>query len=295
MSVTIAQLRSLVSLARYGSFTRTAAALNRTQPAISAQIRELESTLGLKLVDRTTRDVRLSAVGAELVPALAGVLSDLDRLIESAQALKQHDTGFISIGCLPSVASRYLPAKIAEFLKIYPGIRFQVRDGDEKAVVRMVESGEVELGITAQLAATSMLRAEELLRDPIVAICAKGHPIEALTSIDIDELMRHDLILMSYGGGIRTIIEGAFAKHKRMIVPKYEATYFTTALSLARAGLGITLLPASIEFRDPHLRAIRIRTAGFARMIAIVTRTNSSLSPAATAFYNTLRTIGRKK
>lgn len=293
MSVTIAQLRTLVSLARYGSFTRAAAALNRTQPAISAQIRQLESSLGLKLVDRTTRDVRLSAVGAEMVPVLAGVLSDLERVIDGARALKKYETGFISVGCLPSVASRYLPAKIAEFLRSYPGIRFQVHDGDEKRVVRMVEGGDVEIGITTQLSVTGLLKSEDLLEDPIVAIFVKGHPIEAVRRINVDELVKHDLILMGDGGGIRTIIDQAFANRRKMVVPRYEATYFTTALSMARAGLGVTLLPATIEPHDAKLRARRISVDGFSRKISIVTRMNRTLSPATQVFYDTLKTIRR--
>jgi len=294
MNISLSQLRSLVELARQGSFTRAASALHRTQPSISAQIKELEGALGLKLVDRTTREVQLNTVGAELAPVISGILSDLDRVLETTQRLKDYQIGLISISCLPSFAASHLPAKIVEFRRNYPGVRFHVRDEGELAVVKSVASGEVEIGVTTTPTMSETVRAVDILDDPFEVVFPVGHALESVGKITLDELTKYDLILMAAGsGGLRRRLDAAFANQKRILVPRYEAVYFTTAMSLVRAGLGISLLTATINHRlDPDLRARRIELDGFSRRICLVTRLNRTLSPATQAFHDLLTQDG---
>jgi len=291
MNITLSQLRSLVAINRYGNFTQAATALHRTQPAVSLQIKQLEEELGLKLIDRTTREVRLNAIGAELAPALSGLLLELDRIVDAARKLRSKEIGQLRIGCLPSIASRYLPSKIARFRETFPGIRLQIRDQTESEIARLVQSGEVEFGITTKISTGGQFETIDIIEDPIEVIFPEGHPIEKAAYVDVEELARHDLIMMGYGSGVRNIIENAFSQHKKMVLPKYETSYYTTAISLVRAGLGVALLTSTVEHRiDPRLRSRPIDAEGFSRTITIAKRQHATLSPAASAFYDMLTT-----
>lgn len=291
-NISLLQLRAFLAVSRYGSFTRAAEALHRTQPAVTQQIRLLEGALGLKLFDRTTRQLRLTEVGVELVPVLSAMLQQLDDILEDTQDLRYKRTGTVRVGCLPSVASLFLPRRIAEFRRQYPGVSFMLSDGLGDQVVSMVKRGDVDFGITDIPHEASELSTHSLLKETISVLYLEGHPVQAAASVDIDELSRHDLILMSRGSTVRHIIDKAFAAHGRAAVATCEASYNTTAIGMVQAGLGVALLPAS-GFNlalDARLRAREVDAPGFSRQLGIITLKGKPLSPSAHAFMAMLST-----
>src|SRR5687767_474688 len=109
MNFNLRQLRALSALARAGNFTRAAAELHLSQPALTVQIRELEAALGLKLVDRNTRRVQLTSIGRELLPIFERVLGDIHAVAENAREMASGSRGTVHVAALPTVCARLLP------------------------------------------------------------------------------------------------------------------------------------------------------------------------------------------
>jgi LysR family carnitine catabolism transcriptional activator len=290
MEVTLLQLRSFLAVARCGGFTTAADALHRTQPAVTAQVRQLEDVLGLTLFDRSTRRLKLTSTGAEMFAALSQILKELDDVVETSRNILSKQFGTVRIGCLPSVAAQFLPPKIAAFRQKHPNIAFRLNDALGDRVVSLVKSEEVEFGITDINPGTSELDVVPLMEDRIYALFIDGHPIGGAARIDIEELSRHSLILMSTGSSVRRIIDTAFASSGRQARAAFEANYNATAVGMVRSGLGVGLLPAaSVDMQvDSRLRSRVVEAEGFSRRVALVKGRGKTLSPAAQAFVETL-------
>jgi DNA-binding transcriptional LysR family regulator len=287
MNVTLAQMRAFIAVSRYGSFTLAAEALHRTQPAVTMQIKQLEQELALKLFDRTTRRLRLTASGLELVAPLSAMLQQLDSVVGTAQDLRDLRTGVVRIGCLPSAAATFLPPQIARFRSRYPRISFALQDALGSRVIAMIKSGEVEFGITDIKPDDSDLEGTPLLVEQMCALYMKGHPLDDADTVDVEELAGHDLILMAPGSNARRIVDLAFANDGRVAVPACEANYMSSAVGMAQAGLGVALLPLS-GFNpriDAQLRTRPVEAPEFSRTIALVRLKRKTLSPAAEAFF----------
>ena len=135
MNINLRQLRAFVSIGRLGSFTRAAEALHATQPALSAQIRDLEEALGVKLFDRNTRSVSLTQAGEDLMPSVDTVLADLTSVVARARDVARRNTGRVTVAALPSLAATLMPRVIARMRDEHPGIVVVIKDAlAERAV-----------------------------------------------------------------------------------------------------------------------------------------------------------------
>ena len=140
MNITLRQLRSFVSIGNLGGFTRAANALHATQPALSAQINQLEESLGVRLFDRSTRSVTLTQIGRDLLPVIDKVLTDLQAVAARARDISQKNTGRVTVAALPSISSTLLPRAIADFHKSFPGISIGLKDALAERIVDMTGS-----------------------------------------------------------------------------------------------------------------------------------------------------------
>src|SRR5690349_21083111 len=148
MDLNLREIRAFVAVAQMGSFTRAAARLNVSQPALTVQIRRLEETLGARLFDRNSRTVTLTSVGRELLPVLHKSLADMQRVLDDARALGDGSRGAVRIACLPSFAAGRLPALIRDFRTDAPHVTFEIRDVVASMVNQLVKAGEFDLGVT---------------------------------------------------------------------------------------------------------------------------------------------------
>lgn len=288
-NISMLQMRAFLAVSRFGSFTLAAEALHRTQPAITVQVRQLEDSLGLKLIDRTTRQFRLTAAGIDLAGVFATVLQQLDAVVEATQDRRAKRSGIVRIGCLPTVAANYLPQRIAYFRVEHPGISFLLNDALGDRVISLVKSGDVDFGIT-DAGAGDDLEMTLLLEEKMCALFLEGHALETAAPLDVAELGKHDLILMAHGSNARRLVDTAFATVGRPALATCEASYMSTAVGMVRAGLGVALLPlggVNLEL-DSRLRVKTIDAPGFSRQIALVRLKSRTLSPAAAAFLDAL-------
>src|SRR5277367_5124441 len=142
LNVTLRQLRVFIEVARLQSFSRAGDEIGLTQSAVSRCVSELEAEIGLKLIDRSTRDVQLTDVGANLIGSVSRLLSDLDEALREIRDLGEQRRGRVVVAASPTVACRLMPVVISACIREFPLISLSLRDDLQSDVVRKVKSGE---------------------------------------------------------------------------------------------------------------------------------------------------------
>ncbi|MFP5514950.1 MAG: LysR substrate-binding domain-containing protein [Alphaproteobacteria bacterium] len=286
----VRHIKAFVAVARLGSFTRAAAEVNVSQPALTVQIRQLETSLGVRLFDRNKRQVVLTQAGRDLLPALQRVLSELDAVMSASHDLAGLRRGSVSIATLPSVAAGLLPTAIRRFMTDHPNIDVKVQDVVAEQIVKLVKAEEVDFGIGTRVGADRDVEITDFLSDRMCAFLPQDHPLADRRPLLLKDVAAYPLILTARGTSVRTLVERALEKEGLEVSVTCEANYMSTAVGMVRAGLGVSVLPESaIEAASCEgMRIEPIRTPGLTRRIGLIRKSNRSLSPAAERFVHLL-------
>lgn len=296
MPITLKGLRAFSTVLRYGSFTRAAGLLNITQPALTVQIRQLEEGLGLRLLDRTPRGAEPTAAGRELARSLEPLLQELDFTIAGLQDLAARRRGVVRLAVLPSVASGLLPAAIARLQARHPNLQVRVREAVTGQVYELVRAGQVDLGIATDLQPGPEFTLLPLFEDRIMAMLPPGHAMAALPVIPLPALAAERLLLLETDSSIRRLVDHAFAQAGHIVAPAQEAAHTGTLVSMARAGLGIVLLPSSaaeIGFA-PELAVRPVGDPAIRRTVSLIRRSDRSPPEAADALVEDIHEVIRR-
>lgn len=293
MDLNLRHVRAFVAVARTGSFTRAAALMNLSQPALTVQIRQLEETLAARLVDRDSRNVALTRLGRDLLPGLQRALDDLDAVVADTRERAAGRVGLVRVATLPSFAAGLLPDAIAAFRADHPRVAFRVQDVIAQRVLRLVGEEAVDLGIMGGAVAEPGIGVLHAARDALHVVYPLGHPVGAVPRVTLAILADHPLILMDAATSVRAIVDAAFLAGGLRPEAACEATYMMTALGMVRAGLGLTILPGSArELRaEPGLRSRPIAAPGFERPICLIKKAGRTLPTASEQFAAALRAV----
>jgi len=291
MDLSFRQIRAFVTVAQHRSFTRAAAALHLSQPALTVQIRKLEDALQTRLLDRNSRSVALTRMGHELLPLLQRSLQDIEAVVSHAHEKSAGRRGTVRVASLPSFAASLLPDVIAAARQRQPGLNFVVRDAVASRVMALVETEEVDIGITGGDLAGDGLEVLHRAADRLCLVFPAGHPIARRRRITMDDVVALPLVLTDAATSIRALVDAAFAARGRRPEIACESTYMMTAVAMVRAGLGVTILPGSA--REVHAEAgVRSRPIdddAFVRPIALVKKRGRTLSVACLGFVGLCR------
>jgi DNA-binding transcriptional LysR family regulator len=285
MNITIRQLQCFLHVATLGSFTRAAEKMHTMQPALSQQIRSLETELGIRLFDRTTRRVELTEGGAQFRELAAKIIEDLESATRHAHDLAERKRGHISVAAPPLLAAAVVPRAIADFRGKYPGIGVKLIDARTDQIVEYVRSGQVDCGLGTFHAGEEGISSRLFARDSLMVFCASKHPLARRQAVNWRELDGLPLITLTRDSGIRILVEVGFETAQIRLIPAYEVAQITTALAMVEAGLGVAVLPT---YAWAGARALNISAApltpAIARDITMITRTGRSITPAVSAF-----------
>ena len=286
MNVNLRHLEAFAAVARLGSFTAAARQLNISQPALTVQIRQLEESLTVRLLDRNTRSVRLTRIGRELAPRVERLLADMESMVASAKDLSQRARGVVRIAALPSIASTLLPRVIVSFRKQYPGISLVLRDVAASRVTELVLSEDVDLGLGSSDASHPDLSFTPLFTDHMCLVLPAASPLLARRQICLQDVAVQSLILPEPGSSVRLLVDRAFVALGLKVTPAYEVALMSTVAGMVRAGLGAAILPAaSLEMGElKGLRARPLTDRLPAREIGVLRKAGRTLSPAAESF-----------
>ena len=276
------------AVAELGNFSRAAQAVHISQSAFSRRIDKLEQALGIRLLERTTRDVQLTAVGREFARSISTLLDGLDETLLTVRGVGTARMGEVCIGCVPSTVYYFLSSVIQRYRAQYPKLRVRVFDASANDVLTAVTSGEADFGINFLGGSEPEIDYAALLTENFVIACRRDHPLAALPKVTWRDLEAHDFILTAKSSGNRLLIDQALAGTSTRLRPVYEAQHVTTMLGLVEAGLGIAAVPslAMPQYAHPLLMSIPLEEPKITRRIGLIKRKGRQLSPEAQQLYD---------
>ena len=194
MNIDLRHLNAFLSAARHRSFTRAAKARNVSQPSFTMQIRQLETELGVRLLDRNTRSVQLTRVGHDLFPVLERLVGELQSVLAATKESSEKRVGRVSIAVLPSLAATVLPPLLARLKTEHPGVAVHLKEAPARRVIDMVRSEEADFGIGWAKQKTADIKITPLFTDRMAAIFRHGSPLDKLKAVTLRELVSFPLI-----------------------------------------------------------------------------------------------------
>jgi LysR family transcriptional regulator, benzoate and cis,cis-muconate-responsive activator of ben and cat genes len=249
MKAEIRHLRYFLAIAEELNFSRAAEKLRIAQPPLSQQIRQLENELGVSLIERETRPVRLTEAGKFFREQALAIVGRFDELIAKTQKMGRGETGSLSLAFVGSATFELLPAVLREFIQSRPDVELQLLEmnaTEQKAALleRRINVGFCRPGIEGEA-----LIIEPLLEEPIISAIPEGHPLSKLENVPLSRLASEPFIFFpvvpepSFGAFLRSVcIDAGFEPRVVQVTSELQ-----TALSLVAGGIGIALLPASIQ------------------------------------------------
>jgi len=271
--MTLQDLRYLVALAEHGHFGNAAAACGVSQSTLSTQIKNLELQLGVKLFERTTKSVSVTAVGRDIARRARQVLESVDAIVSIAANISGPLSGAFSLGVIPTLGPYVLPWLVPALKKDYPDLRLALREDLTAPLLERLSSHRLDAALMALPVPDGRLETLPLFDEPFWFAEPKGRKPVSATLMREDELHGQRLLLLTEGHCLRDQALAICGTSDREDEGDFRATSLETILQMVATGLGSTLLPA-MACSEARARAVTMRPleAGVGRRIGLVWR-----------------------
>lgn len=283
---TIRQYETFLAIADLHSISAAADRVGLTSSAVSQLLAELETELGFRLFDRTTRRVNLSSAGRDFLPSAETLLRYVRAAEQSADDIRNHATGTVRVGAPLVLASTALPAAIAQYASHKPKVIVRIHDTVVEQLVAQVANGDIDLAIGPNRPAGSRVSCEPAFDSPWVMWSAPGHPLALRRQVRWQDL-RGVPIVATGRDHERTVAQMlADVPADTRIIPVEVVDNITTAFGMASQGVAVTLAPAYVApfARTFGLVMRRITDPETIRQVCVYRPLERSLSPSAEGF-----------
>lgn len=243
MEVSTRQLRAFRLAAQHRSFARAAEALYITPSGLSVLIKALESQVGFRLFDRTTRRVELTPEGRQLLTVIQRSLEELDVAIASIRSGAKRKRKSLSLGTTALVAANILPPAMREFRKLRPDVQIRLFDADLPTLIQMVEAGKLDMSLGI-FKAMPDVRREPFFRFSFMVARAASDLIQPRKTTTWSSLEGETLISLSPGHPHQQLIDRHLAKAGVKVQPGLTVNLLDTQIALVEAGEGIAIIPS---------------------------------------------------
>lgn len=288
------QLRCFWEAARTGSYSKAAQSLFVTQPAVTAQIRSLEETTGLKLFRKRARQMVLTEAGSELFQYAQRVF-DLEREMESLVAqMHKLRRGVLKVATTKTYARYLMPSIMTRFHASYPGIKIVLDEGSSLEMARSLLDLRSELGVLARVEETKRIKFIPFRSERIVLFTSPGHPLAAKGAIRFSELEGQPVIMKEKGSGTHQLVAQSFALHGMVPNVLVETSNVEFIKDMVSKGEGISFLVEQAvrnDVVDGSVKIVEILDHKMQLPVFVATREGDELSPAAKAFLEILLSI----
>jgi DNA-binding transcriptional LysR family regulator len=279
--VLLSQLEAFVEAARRGSVSQAADVLYLSQPGMSARLKGLESALGVELLVRTRRGVRLSEAGKAFLPFAQRALEAVDDGRLLVAELSRGSAGRLAIGVAPAVSTSVLPGMLARFRAAWPTAQLIVRTGHSEEVLEMVLREQVELGLVRELRHPEIVETP-LYEDELVLVFEPNHPFASRRRINVAEVASEHLILFDRTSSYHELTSSLFRQEG--VVPRgvMELDTIDAAKKMVEQGLGVALLPhtaVASELASGRLSSARLADAKAIRRRIVAVRRRDAGPP----------------
>lgn len=258
MRLTLKQLSYFEHLAEEAHFGRAARVAGVTQPALSAQIAEMEAQLGIRLFERGRGSVRLSAEGAELRPRIQRILAEVEDLERAAKRGRDILQGRFGLGVIPTVAPYLLPHLLPRLKEAFPTLQLEVREAVTDTLVEEVGNGHLDALIAAEPLAKPGLEQLHLFDDQFLLAVPEHEVARIAPPVAHESMALERLMLLEEGHCMRAQALALCSKVEPVTMQSFGATSLATLLHMVSHGLGVTLIPELARDTAERLPGVRV-------------------------------------
>lgn len=272
-------LRYFIALAEQLNFTRAAATLHIAQPALSVQIRNLESEIGAQLLSRKGRSVALTEAGRVFLEQARKTLANANRGVTLARQAANGEIGQLSIGYNVPAGFRVFPQVIPAFRKRWPNVRLTFHNLKIAQQLDGLRRDELDLGFMWLPIPTEGLEVQELVKEPLVAVLPARHRLASAKTVAIKDLSREPLILMSrlLDPESYAQIQQLFARAGVAMNIAYELEHSLSMINFVAMGIGCSLLPDyARSIRQPGVVYKPLRSPNLVKTLAMIRKEGRS-------------------
>lgn len=294
MNISFRQVQAFLAVAQERNFSRAGARIGLSQPAVSRAIHELEDDLGIRLFDRTTREVLLTEAGAMLAQRLPQWMDELDNMLMELRHWAGTRRGKVRVASSPTLSAMLMPLCLAECAQREPGMEVLLLDRVQVDVLDSVVAGEVDFGVVVEPSADRLrdLDGETILTDPFVVVVPSGSKVLQGQGSELpwQALSGQALVLLDQASGSRRLIDAALRQYGVAHRVTQQVGHATAAFEMIRAGLGVSIMPglAIPETGLPGLEVRRLSPA-LTRRIMLVHRKNRAPAPLAQYLWDIIK------
>lgn len=291
-------LAAFVELARCGSFTRAAAAVGLSQPALTLAVQQLEASHEVVLFERTTRRVHLTQTGEAILPAAQAACASFEKAMKTLRDVSEGKQGRVRLASVPSFVVRVLPRVLKEFERDFPNVTIHIREENETEVARRVQEGDADFGFGGNFEVQPDLSYQPLVEDEVGLLCRSDHSLARSRK----PLAWRDLAGLRFAAfgpqtTLRRLVERVGGLPREVLEPAYEVADVITLESLLEADLAVATAfkLGMYRGRDRKLVFRPLLDPALTRTICLIKHGERTLSPAATALVNfTLTHLSRR-
>lgn len=289
------QLHTFLEIVRLKSFSKAAQTCFRTQPAISAQIRQMEQELGTQLFERFGSRISLTTAGKIFADYCQRILETKDQAFDEIRELEKVPRGQLTIAANEATCLKVLPSVFSNFKKRYPGIQLQVVRSYGTKTVQGVLDNSVDFGLAQIPVQDKKIEVVQVHTDEICLMVSKDHPLASRTKVDAEAVVEHTLLLPK-GGRTRTRINEFLEDYEDdlKISMELESSEMMKQFIAADLGVGfVAMSHAREELASGELVALRLEPLPMTRTIGLIYRKDKALSRAAIGFIETVAEFAR--
>ena len=247
------QLRYVVAIARTGNFSRAAEQCHVSQPSLSQQIQKLEDELGERLFERMKRVAKLTPQGEAFLPRAIKILEEVEAAKQEASDAREFLGGTMRVGVLPTIAPYLLPTVLPQFIADFPGLEILFQEDTTAQLLKLVLSYEIDFALVSNPIHDERLAERELYSEELLLALPPNHPLTRKRLVKVNDLEAERLILMKEGHCLGDQVLDFCNRRDLRPTISFRSAQLETIQSLVRAGLGISLIPATARQRDPKL------------------------------------------
>jgi LysR family transcriptional regulator, hydrogen peroxide-inducible genes activator len=268
MELKLKDLRYLVAVADLRHFGRAAARCFVSQPTLSAQLKKLEQSLGVQLIERAPNNVSLTAAGEEVVARARRIIEASDEVVALATASRDPLGGRLRVALLPTIGPYLLPQIAPLIRRRLPRLQLQLYEYQTAPMLEKLHSGELDVGILALPVELAGLESRELYREPFLVALPERHPLAAHETLRATDLKSERLLLLEEGHCLRDQALEVCSRVGVREAQDFRATSLETLRQMVAAGGGVTLLP-ELAARGAYRGARGVALRRFARPVPV--------------------------
>ena len=293
-TLSIPELEAVLLVAETSNFRMAAERAHVSQPALSRRVQAAEEKLNARLFDRTRHSVALTDAGAELVPIAQRMLSEFRNSLSDLSEFIAGRRGSVTVWALPSIAAAILPPAARAFQRTHPNVRLVIQAASARQVTQAVAEGSADLGLSVAVPDSPRgIRFDPLLEESFVMICPRDDALARRRRVDWSVFASRPFVASGPASSIRLVTDQILAATGQAPDAHFVADNISVVGAMVAAGVGIAAVPRlALRLMDgERLQSVALHSPAATREIGILTRTQRSLSTAATAFLSTLKAV----